>query len=155
MRSSIGCWVVAAIGCLCRSFTNSILWCIVKATKAAIWSHPLAIFNIIGIKLSRVRGYSPISCRVVITSSQCSGNTRHSKRVCQASSRPLPLQLAHLRLSASLIWKKYVLNTPGWTLPRLCRNSSIYGLSSTTPQSCILTDVPSLLSSFQRGVLPI
>ncbi len=69
MRSSIGCWIVVAMDRLCRSHTISILQRIVKATKAATWSHPSALFSIIGTKLSGVRGCSPIFCRAVIASS--------------------------------------------------------------------------------------
>ncbi len=57
-RSSIVCWVAAAIGRFCRSRTISILQHIVKATKAATWSHPSALFSIIGSKLSGVRDCS-------------------------------------------------------------------------------------------------
>ncbi len=44
-RSSIGWWVAAVIGRFCHSYANSILWCIVKATKAIpdlIFRHSLA-----------------------------------------------------------------------------------------------------------------
>ncbi len=47
----IGCWVVAAMGRPCRSHAISILGRIVRATKAATWSHPSVLFSIIGIKL--------------------------------------------------------------------------------------------------------
>ncbi len=68
--------------------TNSILWCVVKTTKVAIWSHPSALLSMIGTKLSGVRGCSFISCRVVITSSWNNWNVEHS--VCHAlSSRAL------------------------------------------------------------------
>ncbi len=54
VRSGIECWVVATVGHVCRSHTISILQCIVKATKAVTWSHPSALFGIIGTKLSGV-----------------------------------------------------------------------------------------------------
>ncbi len=47
-RSGIECWAMAAMGCPCR--TISILRRIVRATKVATWSHPSALFNIIGTK---------------------------------------------------------------------------------------------------------
>ncbi len=71
-RSGIGCLVVTAMGHLCHSHAISILQPIVKVTKAVMWSHPSALFSIIGTKLSSVRGCSLISCRVVIASSQYS-----------------------------------------------------------------------------------
>ncbi len=46
-RSSIGCCVAASFG---RSCPNSILWCIVKATKAATRSHP--VMSLAWLKLS-------------------------------------------------------------------------------------------------------
>ncbi len=49
-RSGIGCWVAAAMGRLCHSCAISILRRIVRATKAATWSHPSALFSIIGTK---------------------------------------------------------------------------------------------------------
>ncbi len=63
-RSGTGCWVAAAMGRPCRSRAISILWRIVRATKAASWSLPSALFSIIGTKLSFVRGGSPIFSRV-------------------------------------------------------------------------------------------
>ncbi len=66
-RSDIGCWVAVAMGCPCRAI--SILRRIVRATKAATWSYPSALFSIIGTKLSGVRGGSPIFSRVVIITS--------------------------------------------------------------------------------------
>ncbi len=47
-RSSIGCWVVVAMGRHCHSRTISIFRRIVRVTKAATWSHPSALFSIIG-----------------------------------------------------------------------------------------------------------
>ncbi len=67
-------WVLGG----CRSRAISILWCIVRATKAATWSHPSALFSIIGMKQSDVRGGSPIFSRAVIASSQYSRNAGHS-----------------------------------------------------------------------------
>ncbi len=55
VRSGIGCWVAAAMGHLCRSRIISILQPIVKATKAATWFHPSALFSIIRTKLAGVR----------------------------------------------------------------------------------------------------
>ncbi len=92
-RSGIGYWVVAAMG---RSCTISILWRIVRATKVATWSHPSALFSIIGTKLSGIRGGSPIFSSAVIASSRYSQNAGNSNRVCQASSsHPLLSQLEH------------------------------------------------------------
>ncbi len=65
VRSGIGCWVAAAMG---RSRAIFILRRIVRATKAATWSHPSALFSIIGTKLSGVRGVSSIFSRAVIAS---------------------------------------------------------------------------------------
>ncbi len=103
-RSGIGCWVAVAMSRPCRSRTISILRRIVRATKAATWSHPSALFSIIGTKLSSVRGDSPIFSRVVIASSLYSRNAGHSNRVCQASSSRLLLsQLEHSGLSTSFM----------------------------------------------------
>ncbi len=46
----IGYWVVASIDRLCHSRTISIVRSTVKATKAATWSHPSALFSIIGTR---------------------------------------------------------------------------------------------------------
>ncbi len=103
-RSGIGCWVAAAMGRSCRSHAISIWRRIVRATKSATWSHPSALFSIIGTKPSGVRGGLLIFCRAVIASSQYSRNAGHSNRVCQASSsRPLLSQLEHSGLSASFM----------------------------------------------------
>ncbi len=67
------------------------------------WSHPSALFSIIGTKLSNVRGCSPISYRVIITSSWYSWNAGHSNKVCQASSSHLLSHLVHSGLSTSFI----------------------------------------------------
>ncbi len=61
-----------AMGRLYHSYNISILWCIVKATKATTWSHPSAFFSITVTKLSKVRDCSLISCRVFIASSRYS-----------------------------------------------------------------------------------
>ncbi len=53
VKSGIGCWVVAAIGRLCRFCTNSIVWHIVKLIKLATWFHPLVLLTMIGTKLTR------------------------------------------------------------------------------------------------------
>ncbi len=66
LGSGIGCLVEATMDRLCRSLAISILQRIVKATKAATWSHQSTLFSMIGTKLSGVRGCSSISCRVVI-----------------------------------------------------------------------------------------
>ncbi len=52
-RSGIGSWVAAAMGRPGRSHAISILRHIVRATKAATWSHPSALFSIIGTKHNR------------------------------------------------------------------------------------------------------
>ncbi len=138
-RSSIGCWVAIATGGLCHSHTNSILWCIVKVTKMATWSLPLALLRMIGTKLSSLRGSSPISCRVVITSYQNNWNPGFSNRVCQtSSSRSLLLQLAHSGLSANFMWNRYALNAP-WPDITWVRLKSICSrpLSNHTSWLCI------------------
>ncbi len=81
-RSGIGCWVAAAMGRPCCYHAISIFRRIVRVTKAATWSHPSALFSIIGTKLSGIRGGSPIFSRAVIASSRYSQNARHSNRVC-------------------------------------------------------------------------
>ncbi len=63
-RSDIEWWVAAAMGRICRSHAISILRRIVRATKAATWSHPSALFSIVRAKPSSVRGCSPISYRM-------------------------------------------------------------------------------------------
>ncbi len=49
-RSGIGCWVAVAMGRPYHSRAISILQRIVRATKTATWSHPSALFSIIGTK---------------------------------------------------------------------------------------------------------
>ncbi len=99
-------WVLGGggYGRPCRSHAITILRCIVRATKAATWSHPSVLFSIIGTKLSGIRGGSLIFSRAVITSSRYSQSARHSNKVCQAlSSRPLLSQLEHSELSSSFM----------------------------------------------------
>ncbi len=79
-------------------------------TKEATGSYISAFLSISETKLSGIRHCSTISRTVVIKSSCFSWNSRHSNRVCHASSLPLLSQLVHSGLSASYMWNRYVWN---------------------------------------------
>ncbi len=145
MTSGTGCCVMADIVRLCHSYTNSILWCVIKVTKATTWSHSSAILSIIGTKLSSVRGCSSISCRVVITSSQYSWNARKLNRMCQwSSSHPLSWLIRGFPLVSC--GKGMRRTSHGQTLSEVGRNLSV--MASLQSRREVAS---TLLSSFQRA----
>ncbi len=150
-RSGIGCWVVASVGHLCRSCSNSILWQLSKRQRRT-WFHPLVVLSIIKTKEAvhpSLIGWSSHLPSTVKMPDIQTGCARHHhlalfyRNWCIQDS---PLASCGI----GTCWTPH-----NQTLPRLGKNPSVHSLSLTTHQGCVLTDGFTLLLSFQRAILTI
>ncbi len=109
VRFGIECYMTAAIGRICCSRTNFILWCIVKMTETATWSHFSALLSM--TETNQCKRLFTNSCMVVITSSG-TVEMLETQSVAIIIITLSSIAVGAFDLSTSLMRNRYGLNVP-------------------------------------------